>query len=208
MLGFDQAIVPSDMRRLSTIFLVCFVALLAGLSGVVAWKVRARPTPAAQSASPAPQADYQVAEIHINETLEGNLRWTLDADQAEVYDKEQRTAMRKVAIRILSKDGEWTVTAAEGALDNETRDVALKGGVVVTSNDGLRLTTESLRWRNKGRQLSTEDAVEITREGTRIAGRGLQVDMEEQHAVLGKPVRVTITDRANANLMLFPKAGS
>ena len=74
------------MRRLSTIFLVCFLAVLAGLSGVVAWKVMGRraPTPVHQ---PPQQAEYQIKDVRINETLDGNLRWTLDADQAEVYDQ-------------------------------------------------------------------------------------------------------------------------
>lgn len=195
------------MRRLSTIFLVVFVALVGGLSAVVAWKVRARPAPP-PAAAVAPRADYRVSEIHINETLEGNLRWSLDADQAEVFDKDQETVMQRVSIRVLSKDAEWTVTAAEGVLNNQSRDVALKGDVVVTSKDGLRMTTQSLRWRNKERNLQTEDPVQITREGTTISGQGLDVRMEEQHAVLGKRVRVVITNRANANLALFPRSGS
>src|SRR3972149_4724422 len=91
------------MRRLSTVFLVCFVALLVGLGGMVAWKVRNRPAPAPPP--PAQDADYRIREIHINETLEGNLRWTLDADQAEVFDKEQRTVMKKVTPRVLQGRG-------------------------------------------------------------------------------------------------------
>jgi LPS export ABC transporter protein LptC len=199
--------ISADMRRLSTIFLVVFLALLGGLGGVVAWKVRGRPAPT-QPAPPGPQADYQVSEIHINETLEGNLRWSLDADRADVFDKTQETIMRRVAVRVFSKEAEWTVTAQEGVLDNQNRDVALKGDVVVTSKDGLRLTTESLRWRNKERALQTDDPVEITREGTTIRGRGLEVRMDEQHAVLGSRVRVVIRNRANANLALFPRSGS
>jgi LPS export ABC transporter protein LptC len=194
------------MRRLSVIFLVVFVALLAGLSVVVAMRLRARPAapPPAEEA----KADYRVSEIHINETLEGSLRWSLDADHAEVYDKRQETLMRRVAIRVFSKDAEWTVTAAEGVLNNDSRDVALRGDVVVTSRDGLRMTTQSLRWRNTERALDTTDPVEITREGTTINGQGLDVRMGEQHAVLGKRVRVVITNRTNANLALFPRSGS
>ena len=56
------------MRRWSTVFLLCFVALVAGLGGVVTWKVMGRRAPA-PPAQPAAQADYQIKEIHINETL-------------------------------------------------------------------------------------------------------------------------------------------
>jgi len=192
------------MRRVSTLFLVCFVALLVGLGGMVAWKARARrpapPPPPAEQA-----ADYRIREIHINETLEGNLRWTLDAEQAEVFDKNQRTVMKKVVVKVFSKDAVWTVTADEGTLDNDKRDVSVQGNVVVTSNDGLRITTPELSWRNEARHLYTEQAVEIKRPGTTITGRGLDVRMKEQEAIVQRNVRVVIENRANANLALFPK---
>ncbi len=195
------------MRRLSTVFLLCFVALLVGLGGMVAWKVWARRAPTAPPPAQQ-QADYRIREIHINETLEGNLRWTLDADQAEVFDREQRTVMRTVVVRVFSKDGVWTVTGDEGVLDNQTRDVALQGNVVVTSNDGLRLTTPRLNWRNQDRNLSTDEAVEIRRAETTITGRGLDVRMQDQQAVVEQNVRVVIQNRRNANLGFFPRSGS
>lgn len=192
------------MRRISTLFLVCFVALVVGLGGMIAWKARARraapPPPPAEQA-----ADYRIREIHINETLEGNLRWTLDAEQADVFDKSQRTVMKKVVVTVFSKDAVWTVTADEGTLDNEKRDVSVQGNVVVTSNDGLRIATTELAWRNEARHLYTDEAVEITRPGTTITGRGLDVRMKDQEAVVQQKVRVVIENRANANLALFPK---
>ena len=195
------------MRRLSTIFLACFVVLLASLGGVVTWKVMGRRAPAPPPSAPQ-QADYQIKEIHINETLEGNLRWTLDADQAEMFDKNQRTVMKKVVVRVFSKDGSWTVRGDEGTLDNNTRDVVLQGNVVVTSSDGLQMKTVELAWRNRDRNLSTDQSVEIQRAGTTIVGRGLDVRMQEERAVLERNVRVVITNRANANLSLFPRGGS
>ena len=72
---------------------------------------------------PPQQAEYQIKDIRINETLDGNLRWTLEADQAEVYDQRGITVMRKVVIQVFSRDGSWTVTSDEGTLDNAKRDV-------------------------------------------------------------------------------------
>jgi LPS export ABC transporter protein LptC len=195
------------MRRLSTIFLVCFVALVAGLGGAIAWKVMGR-RPPAPPPPPAQQADYQIKEIHINETLEGNLRWTLDADQAEVFDKDQRTVMKKVMVKVFTKDSTWTVTGDDGTLDNTKRDVSLEGNVVVTSSDGLTMKTTTLGWRNADRNLFSEAPVEIQRAGTTITGRGLDLRMADETAVLQMNVRVVITDRANANLAFFPRSGS
>jgi LPS export ABC transporter protein LptC len=195
------------MRRLSTLFLVCFLAVLAGLSGVVAWRIMGRraPTPVQQ---PPQQAEYQIKEVHINETLEGNLRWTLNADQAEVYDQKGITVMRKVVVQVFSKDGDWTVTSDEGTLDNNRRDVSLKGNVVIRSSDGLEMRTPTLAWNNEQRSLATDDDVQISREGTTITGKGLTVQMKEETAAVQRNVRVVINDRAKSNLTIFPRSKS
>jgi lipopolysaccharide export system protein LptC len=195
------------MRRLSTLFLVCFLAVLAGLSGVVAWKVVGRRAPAPVQ-QPPQQAEYQIKDVHINETLDGNLRWTLNADQAEVYDQKGITVMRKVVIQVFSRDGDWTVTSDEGTLDNNRRNVTLTGNVGIRSSDGLEMRTATLGWDNEQRTLATEDTVEISREGTTITGMGLVVRMQEETAAVRRNVRVVITDRAKSNLTLFPRSKS
>jgi LPS export ABC transporter protein LptC len=195
------------MRRLSTLFLVCFVAVLVGLSGMIAWRLTGRrPPPSVQQ--PPQQAEYQIKDIHINETLEGNLRWTLNADQAEVYDQKGVTLMRKVMVQVFSKDGDWTVTSDEGTLDNNRRDVALSGNVIIRSSDGLEMQTATLGWDNEKRALSTKDPVRISRQGTTITGKGLTVQMQEETAAIQEKVRVVITDKTKSNLALFPRSKS
>lgn len=195
------------MRRLSTVFLVCFLAVLAGLSGVVAWRVMGRRAPAPVQ-QPAQQAEYQIKDVRINETLDGNLRWTLNADQAEVYEQKGITVMRKVVIQVFSRDGDWTVTSDEGTLHNNRRDVTLTGDVVIRSSDGLQMRTPTLSWNNERRTLSTDDPVEINQKGTTITGLGLAVQMQEETATVHRSVRVVITDRTKSNLSLFPRSKS
>jgi LPS export ABC transporter protein LptC len=195
------------MRRLSTVFLACFLAVLAGLSGVIAWKVigRRAPTPVRQ---PPQQAENQIKDVAINETLEGNLRWTLNADQAEVYDQRGVTVMRKVVIQVFTKDGDWRITSDEGSLENTKRDVTLTGNVVIQASDGLEMRTPTLNWLSGRRALYTEDAVEIRRDGTTITGQGLTVRMQEETAALRQKVRVVITDRTKSNLAILPRSKS
>lgn len=197
---------PLTMRRLSRIFLLAFLVLAAGLGGVVTWRVKSRKPPEPVATPPA-QADYQIKEVHIDETMAGNLRWTLDADQAEVFDAKRQTLMKKVVIRVFSKEGTWTVTAARGTLDNDSRDVLLEGDVLVRSSEGLEIRSPRLAWQNKDRRLSSDDAVEIQQAGTTITGRALEVAMADERATLARNVRVVITNRANANLSIFPRSG-
>ena len=195
------------MRRLSTIFLVCFLAVLAGLSGVVAWKVMGRRAPAPVQ-QPAQQAEYQIKDVRINETLDGSLRWTLEADQAEVYDQRGITVMRKVVIQVFSRDGSWTVTSDKGTLDNDQagRQSERKRRDQVERRP--RDAGPTLTWRNE-------------RPHARHRGRGrdpagrhddLRAGADRPHAGrdrhLHKNVRVVITDRTKSNLAIFPRSKS
>jgi LPS export ABC transporter protein LptC len=186
---------------------MCFLAVLVGLSGVVAWRVMGRRAPAPVQ-PPSQQAEYQIKEVHINETLDGNLRWSLNADQAEVYDQKGITVMRKVVIQLFSREGNWTVTSDEGTLHNDRRDVALTGNVLIRSSDGLEMRTATLGWNNQRRVLWTDDSVEISQKGTTITGLGLAVRMQEETAAIRRNVRVVITDRTKSNLSLFPRSKS
>src|SRR5262249_36533101 len=137
-----------SMRRLSTLFLVCFVAVLFGLSGMIAWRVMGRrPPPPVQQ--PPQQAEYQIKEIHINEPREGHLGGHLTAARAEVYDQKGIPLMRRVTVQVFSKEGDWPVTSDDGPLDNTRRAVALKGNVITRSSDGLEMRTATLGWDNE-----------------------------------------------------------
>ena len=63
--------------------------------------------------------------------------------------------MKKVTIKVdqrprATSARSWTVTGDEGDLNQETKDVELRGNVVLVSSDGLRLETERLRWDGRG----------------------------------------------------------
>ena len=53
----------------------------------------------------------------------------------------------------------------EGELDHSTNDVEIRRHVVVTSDDGLRLETNVLRWDANERRLWTDAPVQITLRG-------------------------------------------
>jgi LPS export ABC transporter protein LptC len=114
--------------------------------------------------------------------------------------------MRKVVVQVFSRDGDWTVTSDEGTLDNNRRDVSLKGNVIIRSSDGLEMRTPTLGWNNEQRALATDDDVQISREGTTITGKGLSVQMKEETAEVRRNVRVVINDRAKSNLAIFPRS--
>lgn len=186
------------MRRLSGLILGFLLLFLAGMGGTVYYRMKsAKPS---EEAPQAQGADYRIKDVHINETLKGDLRWQLDAEQAEVFDAEKKTRMRNVKVTLFQKNRVWVVTGNEGEMQNESRDVTLRGNVEVASDDGLRLSSDDLHWKTEGKRLWTDGPVTLVKDQTTITGRGFATEMEAERALIEAHVRVMIRDPRNASL--------
>jgi LPS export ABC transporter protein LptC len=68
------------------------------------------------------------------------------------------------------------LTARRGQVDDRTHDFAAYERVVVTSDNGTVLKTDSLFWDNAGRKIHTEAFVDITSPEEHIMGHGMISD--------------------------------
>jgi LPS export ABC transporter protein LptC len=156
------------------------------------------------------QADQEIKEIHIQEDAKGGAyRWSLDAERAESFPGTGKTLLRKVAIGVEESGRRWKVTGDEGDLAQETRDVELRGRVVLVSSEGLRVETTLLRWSNAERRAWTDQPVTIYKGGGVVTGTGLEVRPNEEVTLVHGRVRATFGGaRAAAPPPPVRKAGS
>ena len=144
-----------------------------------------------EPSGPAPStADLQIKEVDLEEEAKG-VRWRLKAELALMFDKAGLTQLRKVVANVYQRDRSWTIVGDEGELDRATNNVQVRGNVVVTSNDGLRLETAVLRWEAEAKRLWTDTPVTLTRSGSTVLGSGLDVRMAEEATTISGPVRAT-----------------
>src|SRR3989304_404079 len=112
------------------------------------------------------QADQEIKEIHIQEDAKGGAyRWSLDAERAESFPGTRKTLLRKVTIGVEEAGRRWKVTSDEGDLAQDTRDVELRGRVVLVSSEGLRVETTVLRWSNAEGRAGTDQPGTIYKGG-------------------------------------------
>lgn len=189
----------SASQRISTVVLLG-VALFA-LVVVVVLVVKGRFAREPEDIPPT-KADYHIKEVRLQEMGSGNTHWSLVADQAEVFEREGKTLMRKVRITVEEPDRTWTVTGDEGDLIDATKDVEVRKNVVLVSSDGVRLETETLRWQAKERRVWTTDPVTIFREGAIVKGRGLDAWMSDERTQVKGRVRATFSDQLGPPLAL------
>jgi len=138
------------------------------------------------------QADQEIREIHIQEDAKrGGYRWRLDAERAETFPGTGKTLLRKVTIGVEEPGRKWKVTSDEGDLIQDTRDVELRGNVVLVSSEGLRVETTVLKWMNADGKVWTEQPVTIYRSGGVVKGTGLDAMPSQEIAIVRGRVTAT-----------------
>jgi len=136
--------------------------------------------------------------VHLQEEDRGGARWQLDAEYGEVFEAQQKTVMKKVVIRISERGRDWTVSGDEGEMARDTRDVELRGNVIVMSSDGLRVETTRLNWAAKEQRAWTNEPVTIWRSGVVVKGQGFESRVNDEATTIKGRVRATITGGVNA----------
>jgi LPS export ABC transporter protein LptC len=140
------------------------------------------------------QADQEIREIHIREDAKGGgYRWSLDAERAESFPGTGKALLRKVTIGVEEPDRRWKVTSDEGDLVQETRDVELRGNVVLVSSEGMRVETTVLRWVNAEGRAWTEQPVTIYRSGAVVKGTGLEARPSQEMTLIHGRVTATFS---------------
>ena len=138
------------------------------------------------------QADQEIREIHLQEDAKGGgYRWRLDAERAETFPGTGKTLLRKVTIGVEEPGRTWKVTSDEGDLIQDTRDVELRGNVVLVSSEGLRVETTVLKWMNADGKVWTEQPVTIYRSGGVVKGTGLDAMPSQEIAIVRGRVQAT-----------------
>jgi LPS export ABC transporter protein LptC len=183
------------MRKAPFIILTLVVVFLSVVVGVLVHRAR---IPRALTTEPAASsADYRLKQVHLQEQGRDGSRWQLDAEYSETFEEQNKTTMKKVTVKVdqPSKGDQgsrsWTVTGDEGDLNQETKDVELRGNVVLISSDGLRLETDKLRWDAEGQRAWTEDPVVIYRSGAVVRGTGFESKVAEEISSIKGRVRAT-----------------
>ena len=180
------------MHRLARAILVVVVVFVVAVAATLVVRSRAARV---ESLGPAPTtADLRIKEVDLEEVTKG-VRWRLRAEQALMYDKEGRTNLKNLTVRVFQKERSWTILGEEGDLDQNTKNVEVRKNVVITSSDGLRLDTSVIRWDADAQRLWTEEPVTISSDGSVVQGANFEMTTSDESATVGGRVRATFVRR-------------
>lgn len=186
-----------NVRRILALVILCAVVLLS----LVVWR-HVRQMPAQEILDSLPQdIDLALDNLHYTETQDGRKRWVLVADRAEYLRSSNLVRLAPVQLTFYDAGafGDLTLTADHGELQEDTRQVDIWGDVVVVGAGGERLQTQSLRYLEQQRLLSTTEPIHYQATRLELTGVGLSIDLEKSTLLVEKDVRMLLWPEPKEN---------
>jgi LPS export ABC transporter protein LptC len=170
------------MKKAKIVILIA-ILLIGGVVLVRLWvNLQERKTKEAAVEIPklsAGDASQELQKVHFVEDKHGRKTWELEAKTIRLYQKEKISTLEDVKVTFYAKEGRtFYLTGKQGKVHQDSKDVELTGDVVLTSNDGYQLKTQSVSYVHSEKIVSTPDPVEIDGEQIRLTGIGMRVDVE------------------------------
>lgn len=142
--------------------------------------------------------DLSLQQINYTETREGRRCWTLVADSAAHNVGDGVTRIENIHMTFYDEEmGDVTLAAESGEMKSSSRDVTVRGDVVVKSPQGYALYTEQLQYLETERLIRTDDPVRLVSEKMDVTGVGMRLDVQGR----------TMTLLSNVEALLAAKAG-
>lgn len=130
-------------------------------------------------------------------TKDGGKAWTVNGDNADILGDK---------IKISNVDAESYgeekvyLTAENGTIDQKSSTIHLEKDVVITSEGGARMTTDSLDWNRNEDLVKTKDDVRITDKDMTMTGTGMEAHPAMKTAQIDQDVTVTMDTKPGSEV--------
>jgi LPS export ABC transporter protein LptC len=148
--------------------------------------------PVQSGASLADSAEQVMLNVRSLLTNEGIQRGEMFADSAYIFDDNTRFELRKVRATFNTATGvkDGTMRGDRGRYNLREQVLEGFGNVVITTNDGKRLTSPHVRYSQSINQVSSDSTFTLVEaDGNRISGVGFRADPQLNNVVVLKSGR-------------------
>jgi len=160
-----------------------------GLIGLMIWFAvgdSSAPPIAAMTSMLTEGEGMAIQHAELLEKKDNKVTLRIKAEKAVISEDRTRITLSNFSmVSYGEKQERTTIIARDGLLDNETKDVTAKGGVLVMDDDGRAMYTDKLRWYEGKKTLSSDSQVKIFGGNFVIKGKTLEVDTTAGRALIG-----------------------
>jgi len=138
------------------------------------------------------ESDQKILGFSLSNFGEKNEKtWDLKGDTLEVFGNLIK--LTNITANLYGKEEDMVLTADTGSFDRGEGKVHLQDNVLITSNSGAKMMTDTLDWFQKNQLVTTDDKVNISKGSVEIEGVGAVGHTDLKQVSLNKEVEVNIT---------------
>jgi len=139
------------------------------------------------------QVDLEIEGFVYTEAGESDSRWEVRAQKATYQRKENLAIFDKVEIKLDAANGKiYTMTADEGQMFTDTKNIEINGNVIIISNEGDKFITDYLNYSDKEKKFYTNAPVTMENNRIKIKGTGLTLFINSGELNLSSMVKAKI----------------
>ena len=144
--------------------------------------------PVKSGTSMADSAEQVMLNVRSLLTDKGIQRGEMFADSAYIFDDNTRFELRKVRATFNTSTGvkDGTMSGDRGRYNLREQVLEGFGNVVITTNDGKRLTSPHVRYSQAMNQVSSDSAFTMVEAGRTLSGIGFRADPQLNHVTVLK----------------------
>ncbi|HLP16249.1 MAG TPA: LPS export ABC transporter periplasmic protein LptC [Bacteroidota bacterium] len=164
-----------DTTRSSLAAGIVIVLMLAACAGGCEEKIK--PSLSGLSSSSMPSQESWNTTVTFTDT--GVVKAILRTGHLAMYDTSRTTLLdSNVRVDFFDERGRHssTLTSRAGSVDESTNNLEASGNVVVTSDSGVTVRTEKMKWDNARQRILSDEFVRITSPKEQLQGRGFESD--------------------------------
>jgi len=149
--------------------------------------------------------DQEVSDFVLTETDEGTPQWKLYARYAATYNARNVIQARAVRVDFFDEKGQASseLTAREGEIALQSRDMTARGDVVLQTREGTRMASQEIHFLNRDQKIvaPVEQMVRVERAGDVLTGYGFESDPDLRHFEFKRNISATVHTRSGGGIV-------
>ncbi|MBW2609170.1 MAG: LPS export ABC transporter periplasmic protein LptC [Deltaproteobacteria bacterium] len=118
---------------------------------------------------------------YIQNNPDEGVKWVLDAKEVRFSKDRQRISFKNFRLKLEPENSPSIELEGRGGdYNKDSSEISLRGDLHAYTDNGYRITTEHILYRQKEGYLNTEEPVKITGPFFTLTGRGLYLNLEKE----------------------------
>ena len=172
-----------NLKKLKLFFVLFIVIALAVVIAVFINYRRILKNPEKLISSFPADSNLSIGKIHQTSTKNGVKEFTLDAASASYTASKKKVVLNDLSLTFFLKNKqEVHLTANQGILKTDSKDIEITGNVIV-ANENTKLFTKKIQYKHGQRLLLSKVPVEIVGNSYQLTADRMSLDLNTNKAV-------------------------